>query len=77
MAERLSERIRLCQAAAEHMGSALTLLDQAGAMRAAALLDQALHAIPGSLSDSLTPSSLLGIVSTQDDQLPTADGSAE
>ena len=77
MAVRLSEKIRLCEAAAEHMGSALTLLDQAGATRAAALLDQALHAIPGSLSDSLTPSSLTGSGATQEDQPPTADGLAE
>ena len=77
MAVRLSEKIRLCEAAAEHMGSALALLDQAGATRAAALLDQALHAIPGSLSDFLMPSSLLGSGSTREDQTPIADGSTE
>ena len=77
MAERLSEKIRLCEVAAEHIGSALTLLDQAGATRAAALLDQALHAIPGSLSESLTLSSPSGSESTREDGKPTADGSAE
>ena len=77
MAVRLSEKVRLCEAAAEHMGSALTLLDQAGATRAAALLDQALHAVPGSLSESMTPGSFSGRGSTQEDETPTADGSTE
>lgn len=76
-AERLSERISLCQAAAEHMGSALALLDQAGATRAAALLDQALHAIPGSLGEHISSGSLTGIWPQANVDDASVGGSAE
>lgn len=43
----LVRRLRLCEQAAEKMRAAQALLDEAEAHRAAALLDQALHAVPG------------------------------
>ena len=46
-AEEIALRLERCARAAEHMRAALVLLDEAGAEQAAALLDHALHTIPG------------------------------